>query len=203
MRSFAAALALFATGIEARYMFGSCADQIIEGQAEFDQSRYLGRWYEIARDSDFFDENMNCACDDVVENFNNSVTIARNAFSLDLAWEQDTVRSILSSNGRGEYIVYDAEDQPDREADTDLFVLSTDYDRWAIEYVCKDFVPGVFYYDSVSIKARTQQLEQKTLDLILLVISNTFDNYDYDQLHFIDQCRICPFRDIAAIEATQ
>ncbi len=174
------ALALFAAGIEARYMFGSCADQTnIGGLEDFNQDRYLGRWYEIARDSDFFDEDMNCACDDVVENFNNSVTIARNQYSLETSWEQSTVQAILSSNGKGEYIVYDAEDQPDREADSDIIVLGTDYDRWAIEYVCKDFVPGVYYYDSVSIKARVQQLDQKTLDLILLVINNTFGNYDY------------------------
>ena len=39
---------------------GSCGDHYVESKSNFRQSSIEGRWYEIAKDKDFFDADQSC-----------------------------------------------------------------------------------------------------------------------------------------------
>ena len=196
MRSFAAALALLFAGVQAGSGRGSCSDNPISGVAEFDQDRFAGRWYKISMDSDFFDEDQNCSAEDWVVNFNGTLTVGKNSYTLANGWEQKPMRAIQSSNNKGEYIVFDEEEQPDRDANTDVYIVATDYENWAIEYVCVDIVPGKLYFDSTSILGRAPQLTDTDSDLIKILLDNRLDQYNQKKLTDVVQCRICPFAGI-------
>ena len=59
--------------------------------SKFKQSRIDGRWYEIARDSDFADTTKSCVSEDIYINFNGTVTVAKNSYTLENGWEQNLV----------------------------------------------------------------------------------------------------------------
>lgn len=68
------------------------------------------------------------------------------------------VNAVLTKSNRGHYNVYAEGEEPDREAQPDVYVVATDYETWMIEYTCIDIIPGKFYFDSVAIKARENTL---------------------------------------------
>ena len=82
---------------------------------------------------------------------------------------------MISENQRGEYTVCDQEYAIDterknklackegRKGEPDFYYIASEYDEWAIEYVCIDVVPGHFAVDSISIKARKPKLNQSTI----------------------------------------
>ena len=80
MRSFAAVIIalLLGSSVEAGSGRGRCSDQQIGSVSKFKQSRIEGRWYEIARDSDFADTTKSCVSEDIYANFNGTLTIAKN-----------------------------------------------------------------------------------------------------------------------------
>ena len=153
-----------------------------------------GRWYTIAQDKQFF-ENVSCPNQDFVRNFNGSVTISRNSYSLEDGWTQKKLDFVRNSNNRGEYGLCDAEGC-DRDKTPNFYVIATDYDEWAIEYLCIDFVPGVYFVDAVTIKSRKPDMDESTRNVVSLVIENDLDYKVDDNLIFINQCAICPFNTV-------
>lgn len=69
-----------------------------------------------------------------------------------------------------------------------------------IEYTCIDVIPGKFYFDSISIKAREFQMADSTLETLDLLIAGAVPNYNKSHLTFLHQCRICPFNTIPAVQ---
>jgi hypothetical protein len=65
-----------------------------------------GRWYELQRDSNFADPTKSCLADDFVVNFNGSVTISKNQFTLDDGWTQNLMNAVLVKNKTGNYNVF-------------------------------------------------------------------------------------------------
>jgi len=179
MRSFAAALALIMVGVEAASHRGSCADNPVSGKSNFNEDSYAGRWFEVAKDKDFYDDSKSCPAEDFVKKFNGDMIVARNYYDLDNGWTQKTLDSVLSRSGRGEYVVFTEGNGADfRDANTSFYVLNTDYSSYSIEYVCVDVVPGLFYVDSVSVKSRTPQLPSSEQDYINVLLTTILPNYD-------------------------
>lgn len=199
--SFTATLAALFIGAEAGRHAGSCSDRDISGVASFNQNRYSGRWFEVSKEADFYDEDYSCSTEDIVVNFNGTVTIAKSNYSLDYEWEQKELSAILSRGKLGEYIAFGEEDTPNRDGNTDFYVLATDYESWAVEYICIDLVPGRVYFDGLSIKSRSRELTQDTASIIELLIASRLPDYDFDNLHDIVQCRVCPYQGIPIPEA--
>lgn len=199
MRSFAAAVALLWAGSDARANKGSCADNTISGKKSFSESRFEGRWYEIAKDVQFFDEAASCQNEDIVRNFGGSITVSRNSYTLENGWTQKMLQAVRNENNRGEYGLCDAVDGCVRDVRPDFYYFATDYEEWAVEYVCIDIVPGSYYVDSVSIKARTPKIDESTQELIASVIENNIPGYSLDNLYFISHCQICPFNSVPAV----
>ena len=191
-----AALAALFIGAEAGRHAGSCADKNIVGVANFNQNRYSGRWFEIAKEADFYDEDVSCSTEDVVVNFNGTVTIAKSTIDSDFVWEQKQLSAILAQGRAGEYIAFGEDDEPSRDGNPDFYVLATDYESWAVEYICIDLVPGRVYFDGISIKSRTRELTQDTTSIVELLIASKLPDYDFDNLHNIVQCRVCPYQQI-------
>ena len=101
MRSFAATVGLLFAGAEAGSHRGSCQDQAIPGVSSFSQSRIAGRWFEIARDSIFSDPTKSCLAEDHVVNFDGTLSISKNDYTLEDGWTQDIVNAILQRNKPG------------------------------------------------------------------------------------------------------
>lgn len=198
---FAACAALLFAGVEAGRHSGSCSDNPKQGVESFSQRRYAGRWYDIAKEADFFDEASSCSVEDIVENFNGTVTIGKSRYDLVDDWQQKTLNAVRSANNRGEYIVVADGEAVDRQGNTDFYVLATDYETWAVEYICIDLVPGRVYFDGISIKGRQRELSKDTLDLVQLLIEGRVTDYDFSNLHYVHQCQICPFDDVPVIES--
>ena len=97
MRSYTSALlaVAFATGVNAGAHRGSCADQGITAKADFDQGRFTGRWYEIARDAQFSRTEDSCITEDWIENFNGTVQIGKASYTLLDGWEQNITDAVL------------------------------------------------------------------------------------------------------------
>ena len=163
MRSFAEtalALLLFATGAEAIARKGSCSDKYIPGKSKIKQNRIEGRWYEIAKDKDFFDATQSCQVTDISENDEGGIRLSRNAYSLKGGWEVKSLNAIKSDNKRGEYVIYGEDEAPNKYGETDFSFVTTDYDNYMVEYVCVDIVPNAYYVESMSIKARTTTISE-------------------------------------------
>ena len=208
MRSFTSALAaiVLATTVNAGAHRGSCADQGIQPKQNFAQARMAGRWYEIARDQQFSVPTDSCITEDWVENFNGTVIIAKNSYTLEEGWKQNKTNAVLlqtGDNNYGSYNAYGEDEQADRSEDAEFFVLATDYETWAIEYTCVNILPGYLYYDSMSIKARDRQLDSSTLTTIELIINGAIPLYDTTALFYSEHCRICPYSSIPEVVADQ
>ena len=201
MRSFVATMALLWAGSEARSNKGSCQDNPVEGKKAFKEDRFDGRWFEIAKDKDFYDPNASCANEDFVKNFDGSVTVARNSYTLEDGWTQKQINAVINKNKRGEYGLCDAEEGCLRDITPHFVYLATDYEEWAVEYVCIDIVPGRYYVDSVSIKARTPQIDESTIELVTSLVESSIPGYEFENLFFIHQCDICPFDSVPSISA--
>ena len=128
-----------------------------------------------------------------MKNFDGSVTISRNTYSLEDSWTQKKLEAVKNSNNRGEFGLCDETEGCDRDKRPDFYVIATDYEEWAIEYVCIDIVPGQYYVDAVTIKSRTPQMDDSTIGVVSLVIETDLDYNVDDNLVFIHQCAICPF----------
>ena len=195
MRSFFATMALLWASSDARANKGSCSDKGISGKKSISENRFDGRWYMIAQDKQFY-QDVSCQNEDFVKNFNGSVTISRNSYSLEDGWTQKKLDVVRNSNNRGEYGLCDADEGCVRDKRPDFYVIATDYEEWAIEYVCIDIVPGQYYVDNVTIKSRTPVMDESTQAVVKLVIETDLD-YDVDEnLIFINHCAICPFNTV-------
>ena len=204
MRTFAMSMmALLWAGAEARSGRGSCNDNETAGKKKFSQSRFDGRWYAIAIDKDFYDPEASCANEDVVKNFDGSLSIVRNSYTLDDGWRQKQVQAIINENKRGEYGLCNDEEGCLRDITPHFKYIATDYEEWAIEYVCIDIVPGKYFVDSISIKSREPEMDESTLELVTNVIETSIKGYDSSNLIFIQHCAICPFDDVPVTEALQ
>lgn len=201
MRFTAAIMAFLAIGIDARQRRGSCANESVVGKNKFKESRFDGKWYEIAKDKDFYNPDASCANEDIVKNFDGSVTVARNSYTLNDGWTQKTIDAILNANKRGEYNLCNEVEGCVRDGKTAFSYIATDYEEWAIEYVCIDIVPGQYFVDSVSIKGRTPELDESTIELVTSLVESTIPGYSTENLFFIHQCDICPFGDVPVLEA--
>ena len=185
MLSYAAAIAIIAaSGVNAGSHRGKCSDLKIGEVSKFDQSRIEGRWYEIARDSDFADTSKSCVNEDIYVNFNGTLTTAKNAYTLENGWEQTLVNSILVKGTKGHYNIYGEDEDADREADPDVYIVATDYETWMIEYTCIDLIPGSLYFDSVSIKARERELSPSLLETMDLLIVGAVPSYNNNALTY-------------------
>lgn len=199
MRSFALAMGLFWAGVEAATKRGSCADVTKTGVESFDEAAYLGSWYEIAKDSDFFDTDKSCSNETYQRKFNGELVVGKNTYDLDDKWTQKQLNAVLNRSGNGEYVVFPEGEVGDRDANPNFLVLDTDYINYAVEYICINIVPGKLYVESVSIRSREQTISDNTISYINLLLQQKVPDYDFDNLYFIDQCRICPFGDIEEI----
>ena len=199
MRTFALTLSLLLwTGVEASTHRGSCADNSVQGKSNFKQNQIEGRWYEIAKDRDFFDASQSCQSNEISTNSDGTLSVARHGYSLSGGWDQKVFSAIKSANNRGEYITYSEGETPDKNAETDFSYVATDYDNWLIEYVCVDIVPNSYYIDSVSIKSRQTSIDDSTLELITGVVEGL--GYDSGNLYFVHQCKICPYNTIPLLQ---
>ena len=77
-----------------------------------------------------------------------------------------------------------------------MYYIATDYEEWAVEYVCIDIVPGQYYVDSVTILGREPQLDEGTVELVSTLIANSDIEYEFENLIFVNQCAICPFNTV-------
>ena len=196
MRSFAAAMALLWAGSDARANKGSCNDNSHAGKKSFSESRFDGRWYTIAQDKQFYDASLNCSNSDIVRNFGGSIAVSRNSYSLEAGWTQKKLEAVRNQNNRGEYGLCDEVEGCVRDKSPDIYYLATDYEEWAVEYICIDIVPGQYYVDSVTILAREPQLDEGTVELVSTLIANSDIRYEFDNLVFVNQCAICPFNTV-------
>ena len=94
MRSFALAMGLFWAGVEAATKRGSCADVTKTGVESFDEAAYLGSWYEIAKDSDFFDTDKSCSNETYQRKFNGELVVGKNTYDLDDKWTQKQLNAV-------------------------------------------------------------------------------------------------------------
>ena len=194
-------MALLWAGSDARANKGSCADANLQGKKNFSESRFDGRWYQIAMDKQFYNPYANCTNEDIVRNFGGSITVSRNSYTLEGGWEQKTLEAVINKNKRGEYGLCDEVEGCVRDVRPDFIYLATDYEEWAIEYVCIDIVPGKYFVDNISVKARQPQLDESTTELITSVIGKELPGYDFDNLFFFTHCNICPFDTVPELVA--
>ena len=200
MRSFATMVALLWTAADAATKRGSCADNLKTGQADFDEQAFLGQWYEVAKDHDFWDHDKSCSNETFARKFNGELVVGKNNYDLIDRWDQKQLNAVLNRTGSGEYVVFPEGTVGDRDANANFLILDTDYRNYAVEYVCINIVPGKLYVESVSIKSREQTISDSTIAYITLLLEQKVPDYEFDNLHFIDQCRICPFGDMEAVE---
>ena len=57
-------------------------------------------------------------------------------------------------------------------------------------------MPGKYFVDNISIKARKPQLDESTIELITSLIENEIPGYDFDNLFFYSHCNIRPFNTV-------
>ena len=201
MRSFIAAMGAFLlAGVDAATKRGSCADLPKTGKADFDESQFMGQWYEVAKDSDFFDTDKSCSNETFQRKFNGELVVGKNTYDLADKWDQKQLNAVLNRTGNAEYVVFPDDTIGDRDANPNFLVRDTDYINYAVEYVCINIVPGKLFVESVSIKSREQTLSDSVIQYITLLLEQKVPDYDFSNLYFIDQCRICPFGDMEAIE---
>ena len=110
-----------------------------------------------------------------MKNFNGSVTISRNSYSLADGWTQKKLDVVRNSNNRGEYCLCDETEGCVRDKRPDFYVIATDYEEWAVEYLCIDIVPGQYYVDSVTVKSRTPEMDESTKGVVSLIIEKDLD----------------------------
>ena len=200
MRSIATIAALMWTAVDAATKRGSCADHQTTGQANFDEQAFLGQWYEVAKDQDFFDTDKSCSNETFTRKFNGEIVVGKNTYDLADRWDQKQLNAVLGRNRGGEYVVFPDGTVGDREANWDFLILDTDYVNYAVEYVCINIVPGKLFVESVSIKSREQTISDSTIAYITLLLEQKIPDYEFDNLYFIDQCRICPFGEMEPVE---
>ena len=200
MRSFATMAALLWTAADAATKRGSCADHLKTGQANFDEQAFLGQWYEVAKDEDFFNLEKSCSNETFTRKFNGELVVGKNTYDLVDRWDQKQLNAVLNKTGNGEYVVFPDGTVGDRDANANFLILDTDYVNYAVEYVCVNIVPGKLFVESVSIKSREQTISDSTIAYITLLLEQKIPDYEFDNLYFIDQCRICPFGEMEAIE---
>ena len=196
MRTFLATaiVGLMASFTDAASHRGSCSDSGIAGASGFNISTLSGRWYEIARDSDFADTANSCLVEDVTAS-SGLLNVKSSGYTVAEGWQQKTVLAAQRNNGRAEFVTYTEGETPDRSAATEVFIL-TGNASYLIEYLCYDLVPGYLYFDSIAVKARQPTLTDATLSAITSLIESRLPGYKAESLYYNHQCSVCPFNTI-------
>ncbi|KAF7222212.1 apolipoprotein Da, duplicate 2 [Nothobranchius furzeri] len=156
---------LFALAADAQVIMpGRCPNAAV--QEKFDAARYLGKWFEIQRLPNSFQLGHCCTA----------------TYSLESAGVVGVLNRELLANGTiseingiakpspiepAKLLVYFFEDAPP----SPYWVLSTDYDSYALVYSCTDL--GVIHVDFTWILSRTPTLPEETLqELHNILLSN-------------------------------
>ena len=155
--------------------FGSCAtDPII---ADFDASKYVGKWYEVERVDYIFEANLQCVTAEY-GGINATFVSVKNG-GLNINTQQfDYI------NGYA-YVPNVAEPSklkvvlPIIVANTTLFentgnynVWQTDYTQYSVVYSCKQVIPKVLKYEIVWLLSRTKTLDQQLVQNLKQILKD-------------------------------
>ena len=191
---FAATLLAYA---EAAFKFGSCPD--ITTVENFDRERYLGTWYEHARDEyTWYQYRSRCVVSDISLREDNSIKVMGYAFYkgwwggwIDMEatlTEMDPVET-----NRGELFFSEvSQEGPGPDSQPNYHILATDYDSFAIIYNCME---GTFWsYENLWIKTRVPVADESLQQAAFDIIQDQLPHYEIDEwLHLTKQGDKCDY----------
>jgi apolipoprotein D and lipocalin family protein len=176
----AATLAASAT---ARILKGSCPTDVAVVE-NFDLANYVGHWYEVARDKQFFFEQGDCSTATYTLQDDGTVLV-------DNADEEDgkVVNSIgkakCSTDGSAHcYVQFHNFDHFFTHGDSNYQVLDTDYESFSVVYSCVDHPLGNSYNQLTWVLSREETLETEDLDRVNAALTSVgYGTIDSDDLH--------------------
>ncbi|RNA30394.1 apolipo D-like [Brachionus plicatilis] len=135
---------------------------------DFDQSRYLGKWFELERFPYIFEKDLQCVTATYsvlnetairVENFGFNTVKQKDSNVTGYAYapnsaEPNKLKVVLPVVVDGITIL---------ENTGDYIVVSTDYDNYAMVYSCTQVVPGLIKFEISWILSRAKTLDSQTV----------------------------------------
>ena len=157
---------------------GKC--QTVELQENFDAQRYLGVWYELARDKTIpFEQGE---CNQATYSLNEDGTLAvLNTEYLEKSDSINRADAVAKCNGAKCTVDFGGMSPPG-----DYRVVSTDYESYAIVYSCTDLA-GFMRFEYSWVLARNPELTQDELALVKSIYQERIPAYTFDNFHISNQ----------------
>lgn len=182
---------------DARVSFGSCPE--VKVMSGFDQTRYIGKWYEQVRDyTNAFTPFTMC------------VTMEFGPIRADNSFEQN-YRGLywpILWYGNNDGVYYQCGEDANLKwtcqatmgggtVRGDIPIFYTDYDNYKILYGCSDVLGGLMKYEYFSMYARDPKISDSAMELAKAKIKELVPQYDLDwnwwNLEWTWQGAICDY----------
>ena len=133
---------LFATAAQASFHMGGCPAFTDMG-ADFDITKYTGKWYEVARDKfTHFEILSGCVQADYGLKDDGSISISNKAHRFLLGWDSIEGSGVQSNVTGPASLNVNFFGEPSADEPGNYFVINTDYDNYSIVYNCREYLGG-------------------------------------------------------------
>ena len=168
----------------ARWRKGSCPTPKL--QENFDAVKYMGKWHEQFRDSEFefSPSDAECAVAEYSLNDDGSIKV-HNSQYLTSEHKLDDINGKAKCDGAQCGVKFYWYQPPG-----DYRVVSTNYDEYTLVYSCNDLF-GLFKIENMWILTREQELEPSRLDEIKGMALDAVDGYKEEFLRHTIQGPAC------------
>ena len=167
----------------ARISVGQCGTPAL--QANFDATKYVGTWFQVAKDKTSPFENGNCEQARYSINADGTLRVFNSQFD-------NSTQQIITADGTAwcngpqcavKFFWF--------SPSADYRVMTTDYDNYALVYACNDVFMGKVDY--VWLLTREQNPDQKYVDQALSVLAERVPEFTTDNLSWTYQGPACQY----------
>ena len=193
--------AVLATAAQASFHMGGCPAFTDMG-AEFDVTRYTGKWFEVVRDKfTTFEILSGCVQADYGLKDDGSISVSNMAHRFFLGWGGIDGSAVQSDVTGPASLNVNFFAEPSADLPGNYFVIDTDYDTYSVVYNCAERLGGLISTDVMWILAREQVLSDDALIDIIKVIEEKVPGYGFFANHHMTRQGItCPYDSMPTAE---